>query len=372
MFTYVTCTCGRNLRSQRSSERVTIRCWDCGREVSVRPYHAGGENPIVAVRRVLDTSQLEAFAAFVLMAMGTVAVLLVPRSRGLAGFAVMAAIAMLYLNRIEEPGRDAEAAVGKTERPRRLGETLARWLMATGVAVGMILPFWLADGSHQYVATPPPLPAPLMWPVAVGIWVLVALAAFLATARDEAGRLGFGRGLVALARRPWAAMGALLVFPLTVVVLEAAIFGGLLAAHRSLECFVADLFPLPPGTHVRYEAILTAPNMMYDSPKPWISYLEGLERGATLVGSIPLSMARGLEAKILPRAYGISSRESYLIARLALAVVVLFVMYCALGWQSRWLGSISQSAPEPTAKSSRPSARVPDNETEPEPANVSG
>lgn len=365
MFTYVSCRCGRTLRAQRSSERATIRCWDCGEEVRVRPFRGISENPIVRVRRALDLSQFEALAGIVLLALATVPALLIPQTRGLVGLALIAGTTLIYLRRIEAPGREAEAALGGPERTRswkrRLGAAVLRGLLALGVAAGMILPFWLADGSHQMVESDPPLPAPWMLPTALAIWVVVPLLAYLAVARDGYGRLGVRGGLAALVRRPWLSIAALLLFPVSVVVMEALIVGGLSANNRYLKCFVADVFPLPPGTYVHYDSIMVTPVKMYVPSSAIGSYLDGLSRGATMVGSIPLSLARGLEAKILPRAYGVGSREFYLLARLGLAGTIMVVLYCVMTLQSRLLGTISEAAPEPSEQEPA-EAEVPESE----------
>lgn len=354
MFAYVKCTCGRTLRAQRSPERVTIQCWECGAEVVVRPYREVGENPIVRVRRVLDTGRLEAFAALVLLALGTVAALLLPRIGLPAGLAVMAGAAILYLGRIEEPGREAEAAAGGPPPPpkplARLGLEVGRGLLALGFAAGMALPFWLADGSHEVESTRPHLPGWGTLILALAIWLILPVVIYCLTARDGEGRLGARRALATLPRQRWRTLAALLAFPLAVALLEGAIVGAHAAVGRHLEYLAADLLPLPEGTVVRYGAIMKNRVELYESPGGAALYLGGLRRGATLVGAIPMSLPRGLEAKVSPRLFSISSREYYLLARLGLSTGILFVLYATLAWQSRTLGSISEPADEPVGQ----------------------
>ncbi|RUL81612.1 hypothetical protein [Tautonia sociabilis] len=352
MFAYVKCKkCGRTLRAQRSPNRTTIRCWDCRSEVVVPRFRSpDGPKPVARLRGAMNSARGESIAAIILLALAATAAIAVPRAGGVLALGLLISTALGYIRRIEEPGRaleseeEAEASGRADWRPGRL---LGRLILASVFVVGLVAVPWLADGSRQLEYVAPVLPPPTLPVVGLLLWLILPFVVFLLTARDEHGPIGPRRALAAAFRRRWRTLGALLAPLVAIAVVEAALLGGLLLLG-DLPVFVLDLFPVGEGDRVETGIYVLDNSVEFDRTEGALKvYVEGLGRGATLLGSVPTSFRRGLQPRLIVPAYGELKSEGYVIARLLVAMLGFLTAFAALAIQSTWLGRIGLAAPRP-------------------------
>ena len=95
----------------------------------------------------------------------------------------------------------------------------------------------------------------------------------------------------------------LLAFPLTIAVAEALIVLGLWTSDW-LSTVVTDLMPLPAGYEVKDQQLVSEGKLIRpDTSELFAIHRDGLSRGATLSGAIPLSLGRGLMPRVLLNFY---------------------------------------------------------------------
>jgi hypothetical protein len=349
MFAYVKCKCGRMLRARRSPTRTTITCWDCRSEVVVPRFKSmDGPSSVDRLRGAMVSPRAETAAAVILLALATTATIAIPVIGVWLALAVLIRAAFTYMARIEEFGRAMEpedAPEPVLTAGARFSRSLGRLLLATALVGGLVLVPWLVDGSRQVEPVRPLLPPPGLLVVGVMLLMAMPLVVFLGTGRDGSGRLGPVRALAALRRRKWASLLAVLIPVLAISAMEAGLVGVLLAT-KNIGIFVLDTFPIPPGDRIDYTVYVHGDEVDFPREQQALSmYSHGLRRGATLVGSVPISFSRGISPRIIVPAYGQISSEGYLLARLGITLVVILGLLTALMFQADLFGRIGLAAP---------------------------
>ncbi|WP_169980149.1 hypothetical protein [Tautonia rosea] len=345
MFAFVKCPCGRTLRAQRSPERTTVQCWDCKTEVKVPRYRSpDGPKPISRLRSAMKEEWAETAAGVILLALAVVVMMAIPVVGGWLGLALLVWAAMVYLRRIEEVGRLEQAAFGVDSPPSSWRGGLAKLTLAVLLVVAFVTPIWLFDGSRQTQYAPPIIPAP--WPLVVllVLAILLPVVAFALVVRDAEGRLGIEQALSTALKRPGAMIGALLLPLLVFVVAEASLVAALYGSE-GLTTVLLDLFPLSEGHEVERGLVVQDERVADYEPTEAIRvYNAGLLRGATLLGSVPLSFLRGPEPRIILIAYGPLRSEGYLLARLGITAMAMIALFGSLAAQAYLFGTIGLSS----------------------------
>jgi len=355
MFVFIRCqTCGRTLRAARSPEKTTIRCWDCGADVTVPRFRSSIPVKVESPSEVETPPVVESLAAALMIALVTTSALIIPRFGWVLGLAVLSFGGVLYIRRIEEEEEEEEEenAFQKTDEAERipLSQRVKRWSLRVVVgavlAVGLCLPFLLGDGSRQESYVKSPLEGPIHYGIATALWFALPLLVVILFAKDRSNsRLGLGGVGTLLRLRPWSLLAALLMFPLTLAVLEGSLLLGLSLAEW-LSLFVYDLFPLSEGMRLVGHTLMIRDEFYVAEPSDAFAfYLDGLQRGATLTGGIPQSIRRGLSPRITPVAFTDLSREGYLLCRIVLTLAILAVSLSVLALQSEWLTRLARSVP---------------------------
>ncbi|QDV38651.1 hypothetical protein [Tautonia plasticadhaerens] len=350
MFAFVKCKCGRMLRARRSPTRTTITCWDCRSEVVVPRFKsAEGPSSVDRLRGAMSAPWAETAAAVILLALATTALIAAPVVGVWLAMGMLVTAAFTYVRRIEHAGRSmepADAPKPATAAGERFGRAAGRLLLATGLVGGLVLVPWLADGSQQVEPARPILPPPTL--LVLGIVLLVALpaAVYLTTARDGDGTLGPRRAMAAARKRKGASTLAILLPLLAISAMEATLFG-VLVATKNIGVFTYDLFPIPPGDRIDHTVYVSDGDVAFSRQEyARRVYAHGLRRGATLVGSVPISFNRGLAPRVIVPAYGTLGSEAYLLARLGITLAVVLTLLTALMFQADLFGRISLAAPD--------------------------
>ncbi|WP_152049389.1 hypothetical protein [Tautonia marina] len=345
MFVFVKCPCGRTLRAQRSSERTTVRCWDCKTEVKVPRFRSpDGPQPIARLRGALKEAWAETAAGVILLALAVVAMMAIPVVGGWLGLALLVWAAIVYLRRIEEVGRLEQETYSAEARPSSWRGGLAKLTLAVLLVGAFVTPIWLFDGSRQMEYSPPIFPTP--WPLVIllSFALLLPLTAFALVVRDAEGRLGIEQALSTAWKRRGAMIGALLLPFVVFVVVESALVGALYASE-GLTTVLLDLFPLSEGHEIKRGRVVQDQQVADYKPTDTIRvYHAGLLRGASVLSSVPLSFLRGPEPRIVIIAYGPLRSEGYLLARLGITALALIALFGSLAAQAHWFGTIGLSS----------------------------
>ena len=354
MFVYIKCRCGRTLRGRRLPERTTVHCWECGNEVVVPRFRArgSGPNPLARLRGAGTIRAVETVAATILLALATTAVLPIPRAGGWIALGIIAVSGLLYLGRIADAAPPVEAigsddgvdgGVGPEARGglNAVLREAARLALAAAFAFAVAGTFRLADGSGQVEHDPASIIDRALILGGFALWLVLPLAALALVARDESGRLGVSGTIAAVSRKPWATLIALLAPILLVVVLEGALLAVLIPTG-AFGLAVVEAEPLPPGYSVVGGLLMLDTEFLFPRRIEYGAfYRYGLGRGATLIGSIPSSMANGLTPRVLVPPYGDHSTETFLAIRLLICLAAFGALYGVFAWQSARLGQIA-------------------------------
>jgi hypothetical protein len=387
-FIDVSCPCGRTLRARVEQGGATIHCWDCGRTVPV-PHQRLGKGRLArtfrdaAGRAVRPSAVLPLVGGAALLT----AVLLVPRAGPWLALGVLAAAAWGYEGLIARtglepepvppplPGRE-EPAVVDLSRPvpgpppdRAANRVGVRVALAVAASVLLVAPQLVRNAGRtlppEGYRFAPGVFGTMALAFAAG-WLVMPLVVLLAHAHDRRGPLPVRLTLSALARHPLATIAAVLVAPLGLAAIEAAL-AGIAAYEGYLPVLVGDLFPPPrvetdgSGTHYYFDydgETIVADYLLVDAAY-YRAYPKGLRHGYTLTGTLPASLAEGSRARTWMRKYYLFL-VPYLAVRIALTFLILTGLGLLMSVQARWLGAIaSLDSRRPPALDAAPGAGRP-------------
>jgi hypothetical protein len=294
------------------------------------------------------------------------AALLVPHAGIVLALCLVVASVHYYNDQVRAAGPDAVPGEAMPARTTPWA-ALVRMSLAVVATLALVAPVLIRNAGHSL--PPGEMKPGLRWLAALALagWLVAPVALLTASARDRHGPLPPRLVLGSLARHPLATLVALLVVPLALILTEG--FVALVAWQQGqLPLMVVDLFPPPSsaftvdGRHLYFDYDGTKIDMNYSASVEALAavYPQAFRHGFTLIGTIPPSLSMGLlEVRGSPRNYYVLP-VSYLIVRIAMTMLILFVAGVALRAQSRWLGLIAalgahRPHPAPAPDSQTPS-----------------
>ena len=326
-FIMLTCVCGRTLRARWEQVGAEIRCWDCQQAVKV---HAPRSRRRLVGRLVGSAASV--FGSQGTDALGRAAAIL---TASLAVPYVGLALAVALLAIGAAAFDDLVRAVAEPTRPfgvdwRRVRERLtpARGLACLVFAAGTALPLW-AWGAG--VGQPPHLS-----------WAALGIIAVCSAGLPLVVAAGLGErprdGLATLAQHPLATLATLAVVPALLVATEAILFG-LLYATGGLPFFAVDLIPMPDRMTVTNGYAFYNSQVFTNFPRSYFvdSYLLGLRRGYSLVGSVPPSLSLPTRLGVIPATFYWTTAY-YGLLRLMLTFITSLGLVIGLAVQAQCLG----------------------------------
>ena len=343
-FTEIACRCGRLVRVSPEQGGTAVRCWNCGSDVQVPERGAIGEIfAEFAATAARNALRPPALGAFVGVSLVTTAILMIPYVGNWLALGVLIVGARLYQEMIREVTPPARAGGPSDESAEEGPPDWAEWVISALAVVGMLSPFLVRSWS-------PGLILPIRWvllALAFACGLIVPVVLYASNARDRRGVVPPRLALAALTRHPAATAAALFVVPMGFCLLEAATVS-IVKAEGVLTRLIDDLFLAPRlgkfgdlvGSHYRFDDRRIAVPLGSESDEALRLYRTALSRGFTLVGSVPRSLSRGLEAS--PHAVVFLSLDvAYLALRAALTILILTGACIVFSIQARWLGLIA-------------------------------
>jgi hypothetical protein len=337
-FIRVECRCGRTLRATIDQAGTTIRCWDCQAEARV-PHAATSER---LTRECLDGArQFLTYGNLILFLVGGLIVgcaLTIPVVGPIAGFALLALAAAFYPEVVSQSGRR-----GALAPPVPVGRLwAARCARGPVLALGLTAPFLLRHALMDGYGCLLSWRGPGIAAVAALCWLALPLGVLLTSASDGAGPIPARRALAALRWHPVATAVTLLLIPVGLLALEAALIV-LLIEQGWFPFLVVDLFPALGSDRVVLEPLVVR-IIQHPGLAPlsafWSVYVHGLSRGYTLLGALPASLPRGLFVRATPW-FVMASDWPYLTLRVLDSALILAYAGVLLAIQARWLGLIA-------------------------------
>ncbi len=337
---------------------MTIRCWDCHAEVRVPRYRDSRSRPAPREKSKFLENWGDLVSGTVLLALLTMVAITIPRVGGLLALTVLTVGGVLYIKRIEEVGLAETEDQEELEESNQQQSTKVlrqgrRLLLGLSLAVGLSCPFWASKGASVGFQRPQIPGEYLLMIIAPILWIGLPLIVFVLSARGLSGWLGIRQVLLAIRKRPWTSLAALLILPATFLALE-VILMSLLISTGWLHAFVFDIFPPEvAGNLAHYNAkILSDGSIGFSLVGYTQMYNDSLRSGFSLVGSIPLSLSRGLSPQASIRYLSTLTNESYLIVRMVISLVELSLIMAVLVIQASLWGRITRSVLPSTASPS--------------------
>lgn len=179
------------------------------------------------------------------------------------------------------------------------------------------------------------------WLYLAGCAVLVPLTMLMIFGHDRFGNPGARRVLRTAWSHPFATLFALLLVPVSAVLLE----GSLVILARQFDLLgtlLADVFPNTEKLSRQLDITsfsLYAPGV---STEPGVSqlYLRQLGEGFTMLGAIPPSLSLPMSRSVYASSV-VQANSPYFLFRVAATFLSATVMLSALALQARWLGVIA-------------------------------
>ncbi len=354
-FLRVKCPCGRDLRARPEQAGSQITCWSCHASVPVPiPVAPGGW--VSRVLRMTARQILEA-RTITLLVIGAIMVTLavsitslgvslpptvstwLPRP-GVWAPALAFALVMVGYGELLRRGSQGDW----TARPA-VGYVALLWrgFLCLAVGVAIVLPLILASTGQ----TPPRLTA---YGVVIALMAALVLPLIMLGTYGSTGHVSQRVQLVGsmLKRHPVAALAALLILPLSLPLVEGAVFT-MTRLSSTFSFMLFDLFPPQEGIRTLSGIPYYAPGEMR---MKWIDFREAsdtlilgtygddLGHGLTLIGAIPASLAMDTSNGLYLGAINLNPK-SYVAHRMFFTLVTVTCMLCVLAVQARWLGLLS-------------------------------
>ena len=355
---HVKCPCGRELRARPEQAGLQITCWSCHATVPV-PVPVAPSGWVarllrMAARQILDARiitllSIGAFLVTLALSLTSLEAPLGARLRawsphlGVWAAAAALGLVMVGFGELLRRGSHGDWA------PRPVVGPLAmvwRTLICLGAGTALVLPLIIAaEGQTPPRLTPAGLAVTL---AAILILPLVMLATYLprGSIRDRAKVVGS-----MLKRHPMAVLMSLLLLPLSLPAIEAALIL-LTRLTLTFSFLLLDLFP--PRDVIRgYSSASPITCARATCPRPGSTcaiasdslvfglYGDSMRSGYTLLGAIPASLAMGTVNGYNSNHTIGAGPGGYLIYRMLFTLVIVTCMLCVLAVQARWLGLLS-------------------------------
>jgi hypothetical protein len=360
------CRCGRMLRAKLDQAGSSITCWDCHAAVSV-PIPVAPADWVVRLLRMGARQLLEA-RVFTLLAMGAVVVTLglgithvglSPRilsripTPGIWFAGIALSLVMIGYGELLRRGSQGDW----TSRPR-VGWLARAWrtLICLSAGFALILPLVYASGSQTV-----PRVTIQGLTIAVGVTLIMPLVmlgtyAPRGTVSDRLRMVGS-----MLARHPMAVLASLLLLPLSLIVIEAAVYAGT-RISSDFQFLLIDVFPhresismmqgVPIYTIPAYPEGIDYRVMPEADIRDF--YIDSLKHGYSLMGAIPASLALETSNGFDPTFTLSLDRAGYVAHRMGYTLFVVLCILAVMAIQARWLGLLSTLDTRKTAASSGP------------------
>jgi hypothetical protein len=334
-FLTVVCPCGRNLRAPLEQAGQEISCWECHRSVRVPMPKCSPERCYQVITdglpEVYEPRWLVALFVYTAVVTG---VLIVPDTTGAVLATVVLGLGALgYGELIRQCGVDFWD-FDDWKRPVQL---LQRIAVAALFGLFVASPLLLAPGGFGH----PPRFTTLRVILGLAATLVIPLLMFLIFARDDAGPLGWRRGVHVLIRYPVATCLSLTLLPIGVVAAE-LLFVGVSSWVGMFRYLLLELYPdsVYYGGLYGIEKYFNYTRPVFPDSHFWHLYLRRLYQGYSFTASLPGSLSG--KTFVMGSLWTLELTDTdYLRIRAIYSQVTTMVLFFFAALQARWLGAIS-------------------------------
>lgn len=331
----VVCPCGRPLRAKVELAGSEILCWECKNRVRVPLPRATTMETVVALRGAWErVTSGESLGVIVLAAAILTGLMCVLGAGVPLAMVLLMVIAVGYGELIRRDG-----LFGPADEERPGASARSPWVQgmaAVFLGLSLCAPYFLTlqgiGGTARISGSG--------WLFLAACAVLVPLAMLMIFGHDRLGNPGARRALRTAWSHPFATLSAIVVVPLTAVLLEGTLL--VLARHFDmLGTLLADLLPQTEALSRVFNITtysLYAPGVSSE-PEVLKIYLHQLGQGYTLLGAIPPSLSLPMSHSATYSSFG-QPDTAYYFFRVAATFLSATVMLLSLALQARWLGVI--------------------------------